>query len=135
MKYILHTDGGSRQNPGPAAIGGIINDEKGNVIDTFSKYIGIKTNNFAEYSALIEGLDRAIKKDIKEIDCYLDSELVVKQIKGIYKVKDEILKGLHTKVKEKLSKFDQINFIHVKKHLNKEDDKLVNEALDREERK
>lgn len=132
MKYILHTDGGSRGNPGKAGIGIVISDDNNNIIETYSEFIGMQTNNYAEYSALIKGLNISIDKNIKEMDCYLDSELVVKQLKGIYRVKDETLKTLHAKAISLTKNFDKIEFIHVKRNLNKEADKLVNKALDEE---
>jgi len=130
MIYTLHTDGGSRGNPGPAGIGGLIEDQEGILVQSFSEYIGTQTNNYAEYKALIKGLELSLHKNIKELECYLDSELVVKQLKGIYRVKDETLKILHTKVQTLIKKFDTIEFIHVKREFNKEADKLVNKALD-----
>ena len=135
MKYTLHTDGGSRGNPGPAAIGGLITDENNEILESFSDFIGTQTNNYAEYTALIKGLEIAVDKNITVLDCYLDSELVVKQVKGIYRVKDITLQTLHKKVIEKAKKFKAINFIHVKRHLNKEADQLVNNALDNELKK
>lgn len=132
MKYTLHTDGGSRNNPGPAGIGGIIHDENGSVVESFSKFIGTQTNNFAEYTAIEEGLKLAISLKIEELTCYLDSELAVKQINKIYKVKDETLKGIYLKVMNLSKSFKSIKFIHVRREFNKEADKLVNMALDKE---
>lgn len=129
VKAILHTDGGARGNPGPAGIGVVleVNGEKKN----FKKYIGESTNNQAEYQALILGLTEAIKFNIEEIDCYLDSELVVKQLNHQYKVKNEGLAPLFIKVHNLRQQFKKIKFIHVFREDNKEADKLVNEAIDK----
>jgi len=130
--FTLHTDGGSRGNPGPAGIGGVISDSNGEFLVEFKKYIGVATNNIAEYMALIEGLRLAIDNEIKALDCYLDSELIVKQLNGQYKVKDSNMKLLFAKVTELLSNFDSVKFEHVRRENNKEADRLVNEALDEE---
>jgi len=127
--YKLFTDGGSRGNPGPAAIGGqILNGDE--QIETFNEYIGSSTNNIAEYSALIKGLTLAAEKNITDIECFLDSELVVKQVLGIYKVKDEKMKILHKQVSDLKSKFKTLKFTHVLRAKNSVADKLVNTALD-----
>jgi len=125
----LFTDGGSRGNPGPAAIGGVFYDGKNKLAD-FSKYIGATTNNQAEYQALEHGLKLAIKNNIKELACYLDSELVVKQVNKEYKVKDKALAKIFVKVWNLSLKFKQISFTHVRREYNKEADALVNKALD-----
>jgi len=127
--YKLYTDGGSRGNPGKAAIGGVILNNE-NSVGTFSKYIGIQTNNFAEYTALLEGLNICISKNILAIDCFLDSDLVVKQLNGIYKVKNANIKPVYLKIKALLDSFDRITFTHVRREFNKVADALVNEALD-----
>ena len=129
-RFSLNTDGGARGNPGPSAIGGVIKDHNGKVLHQFKEYIGISTNNFAEYSALIKGLSLALENNIKVLDCYLDSELVVKQINGLYRVKDENLKLLYTKVKDLIFGFNSVSFLHVKRSENSAADKLVNQALD-----
>lgn len=125
----LFTDGGARGNPGPSAIGGVLyQDDK--LIDSLSEYIGNATNNVAEYKALIEGLKLAIKNNIEDLDCFLDSELVVKQLKREYKVKNEALGKLFVEASNLSLKFKKISFNHVRRELNKEADALVNEALD-----
>ena len=122
------TDGGSRGNPGPAAIGGIIyiNDE---VIE-FSEYIGKATNNIAEYSALIKALNVCRENNVSKVECFLDSELVVKQLTKIYKVKDEKMITLFLEVQMLIKDFDSVSFIHVLRAKNKIADTLVNKALD-----
>lgn len=129
MKLKLFTDGGSRNNPGPAGIGGILLDQDDKQLDCFKKYIGEATNNEAEYSALVEGLKIAkIRTD--ELDCFLDSELVVRQLNGIYKVKHEGMKRLYDEVQVLKMGFKHISFQHVLREKNKLADKLVNEAID-----
>lgn len=128
-KLIIFTDGGSRNNPGPAGIGFVIKDENGQNLEAKGEYIGVATNNVAEYTALIKALHAAKKYDHESIECFLDSELVVKQIKGEYRVKDENLKKLLDEVRE-LIFFKNISFTHVLRSKNKEADALYNKALD-----
>lgn len=125
----LFTDGGARGNPGQAAIGGVIylGDKK---IAIFSEYIGETTNNQAEYAALIKGLEVALVNKIKELNCYLDSELVVKQLNKEYKVKEASLAKIFVKAWNLALQFKKITFTHVPRGLNKEADALVNKALD-----
>ncbi len=133
MKAILHTDGGSRGNPGPAGIGYVLTIPGQEVI-THGEYIGEGTNNTAEYMALIQGLQAAKKKGVKEIECILDSELVVRQMQGRYKVKDANLRKLFKIAKETTSHFQKVTFTAVRREKNKQADQLVNEALDRKNR-
>lgn len=128
-KIIINTDGGSRNNPGPAGIGVVIYDPEGNVLETYKEHIGDATNNIAEYRALIAGLKHAKRFKAEEIECRLDSELVVKQVTGVYKAKDEGMKQMLQEVRE-LVFFKPITFVHVRREKNKLADKLVNEALD-----
>lgn len=129
QKLIINTDGGSRGNPGPAAIGVVFSDDKGQTLAEYKERIGEATNNIAEYRALILALEKAKGFDCEEIECRLDSELVVRQLKGEYKVKDEKMKALFAKVQE-LIFFRPIKFVHVRREFNKEADALVNQALD-----
>jgi len=128
-KLIINTDGGARGNPGPAGIGVVFSDTSGTTIVEFMEYIGETTNNVAEYKALILGLENAKSFKYTEIECRLDSELVVKQLNGQYKVKDSGLKPLYVKVQE-LAFFKPIKFVHVRREKNKLADKLVNIAID-----
>jgi len=128
MKAILHTDGGARGNPGPAGIGAVL--EIGQDKKLLKKYIGEATNNQAEYQALILGLGEAKKAGAGEVDCYLDSELVVKQLKREYKVKNQGLAPLFIQVWNLIQQFKKVKFIHVFREDNKEADRLVNEAID-----
>lgn len=129
QKLIINTDGGSRGNPGPAAVGVVFSDGKGQTLAKYKEYIGVATNNIAEYQALILALKKAKDFEVEEIECRLDSELVVRQLHGAYKVKDEKMKGLYAQVQE-LIFFKPVKFVHVRRELNKEADALVNEALD-----
>lgn len=129
MKATLFTDGGARGNPGPAGIGFVLEIEGEKKISV-GKYIGETTNNQAEYQALLAGLTRARKEGVKEIECFLDSELVVKQLKGQYKVKNVDLKPRVAQVKELMQSFDRVSFTHVRREKNALADALVNEAID-----
>jgi ribonuclease HI len=129
----LYTDGGARGNPGPAGIGAVLTIGEERYL--FKKYIGETTNNQAEYQALILGLDEAIKRGIKEINCFLDSELVVKQLKREYKVKDNDLAIQFVKVWNMMQQIGKVTFTHVPRAENKIADRLVNEVLDEKMKK
>ncbi len=129
-KLIINTDGGARGNPGPAAIGITLRSESGETILKYKEKIGETTNNVAEYRALIKGLELALENKASDVECILDSELVVKQVNGLYRVKEESLKILHSEVRNLLSKFNSHMVKHVKRKDNSAADKLVNEALD-----
>lgn len=132
--YIIHTDGGSRGNPGPAAIGVVVDEKKANNdivnIKKYKEYIGENTNNQAEYMAILWALNYCKNNNYKEIECYLDSELVVKQLNKEYKIKDLGLSKIAAKIFIMKDFFDKCTFTHVRREFNKEADKLVNEALD-----
>jgi ribonuclease HI len=128
--YKLFTDGGSRGNPGKAAIAYFIYDTNDNLIDFGGSYIGLETNNTAEYSALIDGLKLCAKNGIQELNCYLDSELVVKQLNKQYKVSNESIKILFDKVIQNTKFFKTVTFNHIPRAENKHADKLVNIILD-----
>lgn len=128
-RATLHTDGGARGNPGPAAIGFVLSGI-GSTPISYKEYIGTGTNNQAEYRALLAGISRAQKEGVEDLMCYLDSELVVKQVRGEYRVKNEDLKNLLLEIKQLLSSFRSITFEHVPRAKNAAADKLVNEALD-----
>ena len=137
-KYILYTDGGARGNPGPAAAGVVIYDAKLKEIDKFAHYLGVATNNQAEYQALILGLGRIQKlvgdaHKIAEIsvDVFMDSELIVKQMNGEYKIKNKDLKPLFAKVEELSAKFEAVKFKHIFRDKNTMADKLLNLELDK----
>jgi ribonuclease HI len=125
----VNCDGGSRGNPGPSALGVVITTKGGQIIEEFGEYLGEQTNNYAEYSAVIKALEKLRDLNILDADFYLDSELIVKQLNGIYKVKHENIKPLNTAVNELLSGMN-VTFTHVYRKDNKEADALVNEVLD-----
>ena len=131
-KFKIYSDGGARGNPGPAAIGIMISDERGEIIQDHKETIGETTNNVAEYTAVIVGLELAQKLGAQEIDYYVDSELVAKQISGEYRVKTPHILILYKQVKERMKHFKQIKFHHVPRTHEQLQyvDKLVNEALD-----
>lgn len=128
MKIFLYSDGGARGNPGPAGIGVVIQNTDKKVIKTIKKYIGEATNNQAEYMAIKEGLTEALQLKPQEINCFLDSELVVNQLKGVYKIKDKELQKLHADIQD-LIFMRPVFFQHIPREQNKHADKLVNEAL------
>jgi ribonuclease HI len=130
-KIKIFTDGGARGNPGPAAIGLVIKDENNKILKEFSEYIGKATNNQAEYRALIKGLELAKGFKPSEVICYLDSELLAKQMKQEYKVKDKDLQPLFIKAWNAAVRLKKVNYQHVPRELNKEADKLLNLELDK----
>ena len=130
MKFTIFTDGGARGNPGPAGIGGVLIDEEKKKKHTFGKYIGRTTNNQAEYKALIHALEEAKKLGATEVSCFLDSELVVKQLNREYRVKDAGLGPLFLHVWDLTKNFKKIHFTHVRRERNKEADAMVNKAID-----
>ena len=123
----LYTDGGSRGNPGPSALGYVIYDLQDNVVKKDSFYLGITTNNQAEYQALKEGLEAAQKMGVREVEVYMDSLLVVNQMKGLYKVKNRDLWPIYQSIKDMLGQFAKVNFSHVPRALNAVADSMVNE--------
>jgi ribonuclease HI len=129
-KIIIYTDGGARGNPGPAGVGVCIFDENKNVIKESCQFIGHATNNQAEYRALILALENAKEIGAEYLDCYLDSELVVKQLNREYRVKDKDLAPLFVKVYNLTLGFKKVIFNHVRREMNKQADKLVNKAID-----
>jgi len=130
-KVIIYTDGGARGNPGPAGIGAVIYDEHKKIIAEISEYLGVATNNQAEYKALISAFKKAAELGAKELDCYLDSELIVKQLKGEYRVKDKDLARLFLDIHNLSLSFKKISYTHVSRERNEAADRLANEAMDR----
>lgn len=128
-KVVIYSDGVSRNNPGPAAIGATIKDEQGRLLATISRSIGRATNNQAEYRAVIAALEKAIKLGARQIDLNLDSELIVRQVTGRYRVKNEALKPLFGRVKELLGSLESFSIRHVPRRQNQEADRLANSAL------
>ncbi|MFZ2663836.1 MAG: ribonuclease HI family protein [Patescibacteria group bacterium] len=130
MKLILYTDGGARGNPGPGAIGVIIKNNEGKVIKEVGKFIGKSTNNEAEYKAIIEGLKECKEKGAKELECFLDSLLVVNQLNGDFKVKDKKIKIFWKEAKDLEKNFKEVLYHHIPRSKNYLADKVVNEVLD-----
>jgi len=130
QKAILFTDGGARGNPGNSGSGCVLFTIDYKLIDFDAKFLGIKTNNQAEYMALINGLELALNHQISELNIFMDSELIVKQLKGEYKVKDEKMILLKKSVDNLFTKFKSIEIKHVKREKNSFADKLVNLVLD-----
>src|SRR5579872_1298477 len=128
---IAHSDGGARGNPGPAGFGVVIKDETGKKVAALSEYLGHQTNNFAEYQGLIAALEYAIQHGPKALKLISDSELLVRQIKGIYKVKNPTLQDLHARAKELIAKLDWFSIGHAFREQNQEADQLANEAMDK----
>jgi ribonuclease HI len=128
---VAHTDGGARGNPGPAGYGVVIEDASGRKVGTLSEYLGHQTNNFAEYQGLIGALEYAVKHGPKALKVISDSELLVRQIKGIYKVKNETLKDLHARAKELIAQLEWFSIGHALREHNREADRLANAAMDR----
>lgn len=130
MKMILYSDGGARGNPGPAAIGVYLHNPKKTYQKEYGVFIGHSTNNEAEYSALIKGLEFALDKGTTEIECKMDSEFVVKQLKGEYKIKNSRMKILWTKAKNLEKEFKKVTYKYISRDKNKVADRLVNEVLE-----
>ena len=130
--FQVYADGGARGNPGPAAIGVVLLDANGKKLEEVSKYIGNATNNVAEYLAVIYGLTEALLKNIKEVSLNVDSQLVAKQLRGEYKVKDQNIRKFFGIALNLLRGFDKVEIREIPREENKEADKLVNKALDGE---
>jgi ribonuclease HI len=130
VKATLWTDGGARGNPGPAAFGYVLEAENGTVLAAHGEAIGIATNNVAEYRALIAGLEKAAEVGVDDLQVVSDSELLVKQMRGEYKVKSETLRGLFEQASALASRLGSVRYTAVRREHNELADRLVNEALD-----
>lgn len=128
-RVIIHADGASLGNPGPAAIGATIKDERGRILASISQGIGRATNNQAEYRAVIAALERATKLGASRADIYLDSELIVKQLNGQYRVKNQSLKPLYHKLKQLQSRLEGFTITHIPRNENSEAHNLAALAL------
>lgn len=128
---VAFIDGGARGNPGPAGYGVVVQDESGKKIAALSEYLGHQTNNFAEYQGLIAALEYAIANGHKALKVISDSELLVRQIKGIYKVNNLVLRDLHGRAKELIAQLDWFSIGHVLRGHNEEADRLANAAMDK----
>ena len=130
MKARLFTDGGARGNPGPAAYGFVLDSEDGTVLAAEGQAIGVATNNVAEYSGLVAGLRKALDLHVPEVEVVSDSELLVKQMRGEYRVKNEALRTLFVEASALARGLESVEYRHVKRAHNELADRLVNEALD-----
>lgn len=129
-RAVVNVDGGARGNPGPAAIGVVVRDGDGELLEKLGEKIGTATNNVAEYRALLKGIELAAAHGATDLELIGDSELVVRQVEGRYKVKSAGMKELHAEVKKALRDFDSWSIRHVRRAENADADRLVNEALD-----
>ena len=129
--FTAHCDGGARGNPGPAGFGAVIEDPEGKVVARLSEYLGKQTNNFAEYSGLLAVLDWALKNGAKRLCMVSDSELMVRQMKGQYKVKAPGLKPLWEEAQKRAARLEDFEMRHTLRGGNKEADRLANEAMDK----
>jgi ribonuclease HI len=128
---IAHSDGGARGNPGPAGYGVVIQDQAGRKVAGLSQYLGHQTNNFAEYQGLIAALEYAIEHRHKALKVVSDSELLVRQIKGIYKVKNATLQELHARAEQLIAQLEWFSIDHALREHNREADELANQAMDK----
>jgi len=126
----LYTDGGARGNPGPAAFAYVLEDEDGTELAKHGEKIGIATNNVAEYSALVAGLRKALELGLASVEVVSDSELLVKQMRGEYRIKNDALRELADEASRVVRKLGHVEYRHVKRAHNEVADRLVNEALD-----
>lgn len=130
MKVRLFTDGGARGNPGPAAYGYVLEAEDGTVLDARGEAIGVATNNVAEYRALLAGLEKAVELGLGDVEVVSDSELLVKQMRGEYKIKNEALRELADEAERLERQLGRVTYVAVRREHNELADSLVNEALD-----
>jgi len=128
---VAYSDGGARGNPGPSGYGVVIQDQEGRKVAALSEYLGHQTNNVAEYQGLIAALEYAVRHNHKALKVITDSELLERQIKGIYKVKNATLQDLHARAKELIAQLEWFSIGHVLRGKNQEADRLANEAMDK----
>jgi ribonuclease HI len=131
VKATLHTDGGARGNPGPAAYAFVLETEDGTVLDARGEAIGVATNNVAEYRALVAGLERAVEAGVTQLEVVSDSELVVRQMRGEYRVKNRALQDLSLRASRLAREVGEVSYRAVRRERNELADRLVNQALDR----
>jgi ribonuclease HI len=132
VEATLFADGGSRGNPGPAASAAVLLDPAGELVEEIGAYLGVATNNVAEWTALVLGLEAALARGIRRLTVRLDSELVVKQLRGEYRVKHAGLQPLHRRAMKLLRAFEDVDVAHVPRKQNARADRLVNRVLDQE---
>jgi probable phosphoglycerate mutase len=129
--FTAHCDGGSRGNPGPSGYGAVVEDPQGRIVARLSEFLGVQTNNYAEYSGLLAVLQWSIEKGVKRLRVVSDSELMVKQMKGQYKVASPVLRPLFEEAKRRAAKLEKFEMRHTLRGGNKEADQLANEAMDK----
>ena len=129
-RLVIYADGAARGNPGPAGIGVVIEDERGRVLKEVSQFVGRKTNNQAEYMALIQGLEVAAEYQAEAIQIRLDSELLVRQLRGEYKVKSPLLKPLRNQAQKLLAEYKVVGIEHIEREYNRAADRLANRAIE-----
>ena len=129
-RLVIYADGAARGNPGPAGIGVVVEDERGRVLREVSQFVGRKTNNQAEYMALIQGLEAAAEYQADAVQVRLDSELLVCQLRGEYKVKSPLLKPLMSQVQDLLARYKVVGIEHIERQYNRAADRLANRAID-----
>jgi ribonuclease HI len=127
---VLWTDGAARGNPGPAGIGAVLKSPSGEVLYTGSEYLGHTTNNVAEYKAVLLGLAGALEKGIRHVEVRADSELLIKQLRGEYRVKNAGLKPLYEEARKLIARFGSVKLTHIRRELNAEADRLANQGID-----
>lgn len=131
VKYFLHIDGASRGNPGQSGVGYIVKDERGEEAGSGGRYIGIQTNNYAEYTALLMGLELSFAIGARDIEILSDSQLLVRQMQGTYKVRSSNIMPLYRNALKLLEKFESATIVHIDRDQNREADRLANLAIDR----
>lgn len=129
-EFFIHADGASRGNPGEAGAGAVISDSQGRTLKELKLYLGMASNNVAEYRAAIHALEKALELGARSVTLYLDSELVVRQLRGEYRVREPHLKTLHQKAQEILNRFSQCSILYISREENRRADQLANEAID-----
>lgn len=129
-RWVLYTDGGARGNPGPGGSGFVLMDASGTTVCSAGHYLGVTTNNRAEYDGLVRGLRAARAHGCERLEVRMDSELIVRQMTGLYRVKNEGLKGLFADAQELLAAFRDVRFVHVRREENTLADRLANDAMD-----
>ncbi|MBI5968154.1 MAG: ribonuclease HI family protein [Deltaproteobacteria bacterium] len=130
LEFFIHADGASRGNPGEAGVGAVISDARGRTVKELKLFLGIATNNVAEYRAAILALEKALNLGVGKVTLYLDSELVIRQLQGQYKVREAHLKTLHQRALEILHRFSKYSILYIRREENRRADQLANEAID-----
>ena len=129
-QVVMYTDGGARGNPGPAGAGAVVLSSEGDVLLELKRFLGTETNNVAEYTAIVMGLQGAQELGATEVSVSMDSELAVRQLNGVYRVRNATLMKYYLEIQDLVRTFDRVTFTHVRREKNKHADRLVNEAID-----